>query len=174
MASGSRFLLGSAVLFGALAITCVAPPTAKPVARIVEFGTVRLVGPFERRVDPNSATGFTSTGPGRSVFEKRTTEIPAVQGTAFGMRYRVEGIPDGKGVKVEEILRHPPLTRPDGKVITEERTEVRAVPEEGVIDQKFLYLLSEPYEVVPGEWSLIVALDGVEAIEQHFNVVISK
>jgi hypothetical protein len=149
-------------------------PPSKPVVRIIEFGTVRLAGPFERHVDPNSATGFTSSGPGNSVFLKRTTEIPATQGVAFGMRYRIEGIPGGESMTVEEILRHPPLTRPDGKIITEERTPVRTAPEKGVIDQKFLYNLSEPYEVVPGKWSLVVAIDGVEEIEQNFTLAPPK
>jgi len=167
-------LLASTTFLLALATSCAAPPTPKPTAHLVAFGIVQLVGPFERHADPNTATGFTSSGPGKSVFEKSTTEIPAVQGASFGIRYRVEGIAPKDPVMVEEIIRHPPMTRPDGTVIVEERTKVQATPDNGVIDQKCLYLLREPYEVVPGDWSMVVAIDGTNAIEQHFNLVIPK
>jgi hypothetical protein len=167
-----RLLLSTPLLL-AFATSCAAPPPAKLSARLIDFGMVRLVGPFDRHVDPNTATGFRSSGPGRSVFEKRTTEIPAVQGAAFGIRYRIEGSP-GRMVTVEEIIRHPPMTRPDGTVIREERTKDHYTPDDGVVDQKFLYLLREPYEVVPGDWSLAVAIDGTTAIEQHFTIIAAK
>ena len=152
--------------------TC-APSAKKPTARLIDFGIVRPVGPFDRHVDRKTATGFTSSGPGRSVFEKRTAEIPAVQGTAFGIRYQIVGSP-GEPVTVEEIIRHPPMTRPDGTAIREERTKDHVAPGDGVIDQKFFYLLREPYEVVPGDWSLTVSIDGTTAIEQHFTIVAAK
>jgi hypothetical protein len=141
---------------------------------MVDFGIVKLVGPLEKHADPNTAVGFTSSAPGRSLFEKKTTEIPAVQGITFGLRYRIEGISPRKPATVEEIIRHPPITRPDGTVIREERTKNQAAPPDGVVDQKFLYLLREPYEVVAGDWSLVVAVDGEKAIEQHFNIVSQK
>ncbi len=167
-----RLLLSTPLLL-ASATSCVAPPAAKPTARMIDFGIVRLVGPLDRHVDQKTATGFRSSGPGRSVFEKRTTEIPAIQGAAFGIRYRIVGSP-GKPVTVEEIIRHPPMTRPDGTVIREERTKDHVTPDDGVVDQKFLYLLREPYEVVPGDWSLAVAIDGTTAIEQHFTIIPAK
>lgn len=163
-----RFALAT-LLFAA----CASPPV-RPIARMVDFGIVRLVGPFEKHTDPNTAVGYTSSGPGRSIFEKKTTEIPALQGITFGIRYRIEGISPQKPVTVEEIIRHPPITRSDGTVLREERTTNEAAPPDGVVDQKFLYLLREPYEVVAGDWSLVVAIDGRKAIEQHFDVVPQK
>lgn len=166
-------LLLSTPLVLAFATSCAAPPPAKPSARLIDFGIVRLVGPLARHEDPKTAVGFTSSAPGRSVFEKRTTEIPAVQGVTFGIHYRSEGSP-GKQVTVAKIIRHPPMTRPDGTVLREERTKDQVSPADGVVDQKFLYLLGEPYEVVPGEWSLTVAIDGTTAIEQHFTIIAAK
>lgn len=167
-----RLLLSTALLL-ASATSCGAPSAAKPTARLIDFGIVRPVGPFDRHADRKTATGFTNSGPGRSVFEKRTTEVPAVQGVAFGIRYRVVGSP-GEPVTVEEIIRHPLMTRPDGTVIREERTKDHIAPDDGVVDQKFFYLLREPYEVVPGDWSLTVAVDGTTAIEQHFTIIAAK
>jgi hypothetical protein len=167
-----RLLLSTPLLL-AFSTSCAAPRPAKPSTRLIDFGIVRLVGPLTRLEDPKTAVGFTSSGPGRSVFEKRTTEIPAVQGVTFGIRYRIEGSP-GKPVTVEEIIRHPPMTRPDGTVLREERTKDQVSPADGVVDQKFLYLLREPYEVVPGDWSLTVAIDGTTAIEQHFTIIAAK
>jgi hypothetical protein len=141
--------------FPFLALVACASPTSRPTTQLLNFGIVKLVGPFERHPDPNTAVGFTSSGPGRSVFEKQTTEVPAVRGVAFGIRYRIEGISPRDPVIVEEIIRHPDMIRPDRSVIREERTTTEAVPRDGVFDQKFLYLLQEPYEVVRviGRWS---------------------
>ena len=168
-----RLLLTATLLLGPAA-SCAPAPATQPMARVIDYGIVRLVGPFDRHVDPTTATGFTSTGPGRSVFEKQATEVPAVQGTTFGFRYRIEGIQPGHPLIVEEIIRHPPMTRPDGTVLSEERTKAQVSPADGVVDQKFLYLLREPYEVVPGDWSLAVAIDGTIAIDQHFTLTASK
>ena len=154
-----------------LLTACARPANTKRITRLVDFGVVNIAGPLQRHDDPNTAIGFTSSGNGGSTFARRTAEIPAVQGCAFGLRYRVEGIPPGKTVTIEEIIRHPPITRPDGTTVREERTKDRWAPEDGAVDRKFLYLLREPYEVVPGDWTLAVAVDGKPAIEQHFNLV---
>lgn len=166
-----RRALGSLVVALLVFAPACTPPASHPTTRMVDFGIVRLVGPIERHADPNTAVGYTSSGPGKSTFEKRTTEVPAVQGITFGIRYRIEGISSAKPVTVEEIIRHPPMTRSDGSLISEERTKNQAAPDDGVVDQKFLYILREPYEVVPGDWSLVVAVDGKTAIEQHFHLV---
>lgn len=141
---------------------------------MVDFGVVKLVGPLEQHANPNTAVGFTSSAPGRSTFEKKTTEIPTLQSIAFGIRYQIEAISPRKPVTIEEIIRHPAMTRPDGTIIREERTENQAAPPDGVLDQKFLYLLREPYEVVAGDWSLVVAVNGTKAIEQHFQLISPK
>jgi len=153
---------------------CNSRPTASPTVRLVDFGIIRPVGPFVRHTDPNAAPGFTSSGPGNSVFEQRTSEVPATLGSAFGIRYRIEGIQKGQVVVVEEIVRHPPMTKPDGTVVTEERTRDRVAPENGYVDQKFFYRLGQPFEVVPGKWSLSVAVNGVTAIDQRFTVGSSR
>ena len=160
-------------LLTTLLIACGAPPTA-PTVRVVDYGIVRLVGPFERHADPNTAVGYTSSGRGKSTFEKATRDIPAVQGCAFGFRYRIEGLAEGQRVTAEEIIRHPGMTRPDGTTIGEERTKDEWVAEAGAVDRKFLYRLSQSYEVVPGDWTLAVTVDGRTAVEQHFNLVAPK
>jgi uncharacterized protein DUF3859 len=137
---------------------------------MVEHGIIHPVGPFVRHDDPAAAAGFTSSGAGNSVFVQRTTEVPAMLGIAFGIRYRVENIAPGQNVVVEEIIRHPPMTKPDGTVASEERTKETLTSDSGFIDRKFFYRLGLPYEVVPGDWSLAVAVNGSTAIDQHFSV----
>jgi Domain of unknown function (DUF3859) len=156
------------------AIGCGRQPASKPTVRLIEYGIIRPVGPFTQHADPKTAAGFTSSGPGHSVFEQRTTEVPAVQGIAFGIRYRIEGIAPGQAVVVEEIIHYPPMTKPDGTVATEEQTKNTFVPKDGYIDQKFFYRLGQPYEVVSGDWSLAVAVNGSIAIDQHFTVQAGK
>jgi len=151
-------------------MSCNRRPTASLTVRLVEYGIIRPAGPFVRHTDPNAAPGFTSSGPGNSVFEQRTSEVPATLGSAFGIRYRIEGIPKGQTIVVEEIIRHPPMTRPDGTVVTEERTRNQVTSESGSVDQKFFYRLGQPFEVVSGDWSLAVAVNGATMIDQHFTV----
>ena len=75
---------------------------------------------------------------------------------------------------VEEIISHPPITKPDGTVVSDERTTETLTSDNGVIDRKFFYRLGLPYEVVPGDWSLAVAVNGSTAIDQHFSVRTQK
>jgi hypothetical protein len=152
-------------------LSCARRPTSTPTVRLVDYGIIRPVGPFTQRSDPNAAAGFTSSGPGNSVFEQRTTQVPARLGIAFGLRYRIENIAPEQGVVVEEIIKHPPITKPDGTVVTEERTKETVTPLVGYIDQKFFYRLGQPYEVVSGDWSLAVAVNGSVKIDQHFSVM---
>lgn len=150
--------------------SCKPRPIVPPTVRLVDYGIIRPAGPFARHTDPNAAAGFTSTGPGNSVFEQRTSEVPATLGSAFGIRYRIEGIQTNQTIVVEEIIRHPPMTKPDGTIVTEERTNDHVTSESGYVDQKFFYRLGQPFEVVSGDWSLAVAVNGVTAIDQHFTV----
>ncbi|MEO8379036.1 MAG: DUF3859 domain-containing protein [Acidobacteriota bacterium] len=165
----SPLLLVASLLAPAM-LSCAPRQDAMPIVRLVEYGVIRPVGPFVQRSDPTAAAGFTSHGTGNSVFEQRTTEIPAALGAAFGIRYRIENIREGQAVLVEEIVHYPPMTRPNGTVVTEERTKDLVTSETGYIDQKFFYRLGQPYEIVAGEWTLSVSVNGVRAIEQRFSL----
>jgi hypothetical protein len=167
-------LLAAAILLVPSALSCTPRPNSPPEVRLVDFGIIRPMGALVHHSDSSTAAGFTSTGPGNSVFEQRTTEVPATQGIAFGIRYRIKNIPPGQTVDVEEIIRHPPITKPDGTVVSEERTKDQVTNDTGTIDQKFFYRLGQPYEVVPGDWSLAVTVNGVTAIDQHFTLRVSK
>jgi hypothetical protein len=152
------------------ALSCAPRPALPPAVRLIEYGIIRPVWPFVHHSDPTTAAGFRSRGTGNSVFEQRTTEVPATLGAAFGIRYRIENIPTGQAVLVEEIIRHPPITKPDGTLLSEERTKDNVSSDTGYFDQKFFYRLGQPYEVVSGDWSLAVAVNGKTAIDQHFIV----
>jgi hypothetical protein len=147
---------------------CAPRPVAPLRARLLDYGIVRPAGALIHHPDKNSATGFISTGHG--VFEQRTTQVPGLRGAAFGIQYRIDGIPTGQVVVVEEIIRHPPMTRPDGTVTQEERTRQQGTTDNGYLESKFWYLLREPFEVVPGDWSLTVVVNNRKLIEQHFTV----
>jgi hypothetical protein len=155
-------------------LSCAPQPVLPPTVRLIEYGIIRPVGPFVHHSDPTTAAGFTSSGPGNSVFEQRTAEVPPRLGTAFGIRYRIENIRTGQALVVEEIIRHPPITKPDGTVVSEERTKDKLTSDTGYIDQKFFYRPGQPYEVVSGDWSLSVAVNGLTAIDQHFTVRAAK
>src|SRR5258705_4298128 len=97
-ASSRRMTIGWFVvpaLFVPIVVSCNPRAPLSPTARLVDYGIIRPVGPFVPHTDPNAAAGFTSSGPGNSVFEQRTSEVPATLGSAFGIRYRIEGIQTG-------------------------------------------------------------------------------
>jgi len=99
--------------------------------------------------------------------------IPAQPGVSFGALVRVGNIPNEiTTLKVKQVLRHPPMTLPDGSVVTQ-REERMTVPVSVnavglVLDFQFV----ESHELVEGTWVLEAYLDETTLFcIQRFRVV---
>ena len=148
-------VLVSSALFGA------------PTAEILDAGIIAPAGPQERIEDPTSATGFRWHGDG--TFTSHTIVVPATQGMAFGISFRVDGIPASE-TRYTQKVTSPPLKKPDGTVVTEQVSYQQLANNHGTIYGKLYYTLRESYEVVPGEWTLAIYMGPNQLVSQKFFV----
>ena len=100
-----------------------------------------------------------------------TNRIPAKIGVSFGFRYLIKGIPDHATVTLRTELRYPnPGARPPGSTaplyLNKSSTDVAL----GAI--RFAgYSFAEPWELIPGRWSISVWFGNRKLGEKEFTVV---
>ena len=147
---------------------CAAPQDARLRARLMHAGIVEPVGPQHRTPDPASATGFRTRGDAAVTSE--TTTVPCKRGIAFGIAFRVDGLPDGQPVRLTQVIRHPPMKKPDGSVIHEQLSSQQLRSSAGYTIGKVFYTLREEYEVVPGDWSIAILQGSTLLLRQDFKL----
>lgn len=161
--------LACAAVHALILLGCGAPASPPRLSvRITDFGVMEPVGAQQRTADPSSATGFITRGD--AVFRSHVTTVPAIQGLAFGFAYRIDGMPAGRSVRLTRIIRHPPMKKPDGTVITQQVSSRDERSDVGALDAKAYYTMREPYEVVPGRWTITVLEGDTVLAEQAFTV----
>ncbi|NIR31304.1 MAG: DUF3859 domain-containing protein [Gammaproteobacteria bacterium] len=136
-------------------------------ARVVEYGQYDVVR-GERVAATDTAAGYMS----RVQTYQRVggPQIPAEVGTAFGLKYIVEGEPEGEKVTLTVVQTFPPqgVTHPDTSETTHEQRYRRyARVGEETFDG---YILSKPWEVVPGRWTIQILHEERLLIEKKFIV----
>jgi len=140
---------GRLVVLGWLAAAVLAAPGAQGAEiegiRIMEHGVYAL-----RRVEPSASSGEVT----EIVLLESTNRVPAVLGTVFGLRYHVEGRPLGGRATITVLTRFPGegLLDPDAEAPrASDRREVDVL----LGDVRFHgYRISEPWELVPGDWAI--------------------
>lgn len=166
-ASGFLRLLAFTVLL-VPAAHCARAPEAPLTAHFVDVGVAEPVGPQRRTPDASSATGFVTRGD--TVFRSHTTIVPATRGAAFGFSYRLDFVPKDHPVRLTQVIRHPPLKKPDGPVIRHQISSQEVRSSDGHVEGKLWYILREDYEVVPGEWTVSLLQGRRVLLEQRFTV----
>jgi hypothetical protein len=138
-------------------------------AEIVGYGIERREG--ERIVpDPNTATGQVRLIKNHQ-FTERTTEIPAVLGTAFSMCVEVKGIPRSEWGQLRHEVAHPAMTSPDGKTWRTHGGFARPVQGTGESALTCVgYGLDQPFEIVKGQWTLSVRYAGKTLASKQFTL----
>ena len=125
-----------------------------------------------RRIDsPTSITGKVSVPSGVQPV-RRTTQIPASLGTRFGVGYVFDGRSADSQVQHRVVWYFPPggLTNPETS-----RTAVSSTRSQTcLVDAPCLagYSFNEPWELVPGRWTVEVWLEQQLVIRQTFEVFI--
>jgi hypothetical protein len=115
-----------------------------------------------RRMEP-----ATTSGGVRSYFEIRivrtTNEVPAERGVQFGIAHEFLNIPALD--KVEMVVTHPDMTKPNGTTSTGFRLSWPS-------SQTFTtYGLDNDYEVVRGDWKFQYYFKGTLLCEQAFRTL---
>jgi hypothetical protein len=91
-----------------------------------------------------------------------------VRGATFGVTYLIKGVPDGEMSGFEMRALHPPMTGPSGKTTTESRVDTQVFGEQGVAVNDIIYVLAEPFEVLPGNWTLQLLYKGKTVVSRQF------
>jgi len=134
---------------------------------VVEAGIFEAVGSGACSAAPDTAAGRTC-----DLYEIRLVEsnrnVKAELGVTFGFRYRLDGVPYGEIEDLEMRAIHPSMKGSDGIARDRSTAPAHAFGRNGRADDFIVYTLSEPFEVVLGQWHLQLLHKGRVVISQEF------
>ena len=144
---------------------------APHVDRIViyEHGLYQTLN-SEKIKDPSAPGGTRGTVVNIDLVGETDT-IPGELEMEFGIRYLVEGGPDGATVPVTVVLRFPkPGLKEPGKPAIMDFSQV-SYSTIGSADNYQSYGFDFPWEIVPGVWTFELWSEGRKMAEQKFNII---
>jgi Domain of unknown function (DUF3859) len=103
----------------------------------------------------------------------QTETVPGVVGTTFGIQYVVRGAPKGQNVKLTYITRFPSSGMVNGKG---EKLAKSQFDWDDTIGKTAIrtYTLDNPWEIVPGDWTMEFYYEGRKIGEKRFTVTAPK
>lgn len=135
-------------------------------AEIVEYGIYTA----EIETAKRDNNGVLQSSLGNIRHAATTTTVPARHGVRFGFRYRIIGAPAGAAVPVRFLtvfppagLRPPNTARP---IHNSESNVTQKIGEVGYHDYGF----DDPWELVPGSWTIQIWYGNNKLAEQKFTV----
>lgn len=140
-----------------------AAPTQAVGFKILSFGQYGVGG--ETRVYAPGVGGFRENETRHLI--RQTSCISAQLGTLFGIVVRHTASDASLRVPVQMVVKHPPITKPDGTIQTSGSGRKTLLSEGLYLGWRF----EEPYEMVPGIWTVQVHYNGKVVTEKKFTVV---
>ncbi|MBN1829681.1 MAG: DUF3859 domain-containing protein [Deltaproteobacteria bacterium] len=136
---------------------------------IIEYG-LYSVSKAEDVESSSSPSGF-STHVDNILLKTKTTDIPAVVGNQFGLRYYVKGAPEGKEAEITIIVKYPPpgVKNPDTNKVYLKNTS--KTPRLIGKPYFFGYQFDYPWEIVPGSWIVELWHNNKKFAEKEFKVI---
>jgi hypothetical protein len=117
------------------------------------------------------SSGIAQQGLGNIVHETTTRTVPARLGVHFGFRYRIVGAPNGAPVEVTKVTTFPPagVLKPGTAEPTrgDRYSFTRRIGETSYTDYSF----DNPWELVPGTWTMTLSVNGEVLASESFTVV---
>ena len=97
-----------------------------------------------------------------------TDRVTAAPGVRFGISFVAKNLASFDSVPVEVRVTHPPMTLPDGRVVTVDHwpADAQGIP------RYTGWMFEHPYELVPGEWTIALVHEGAVAVEKTFLVAL--
>lgn len=138
-------------------------------ARITWFGIFQAAE-SKAVPDKTSPTGTRLQSTGIVPPKSNSDRIPAVLNTRFGVGYFLEGKPDGDSGKVRHLRLFPPGGIVNPK--TGQRADSLDVELNLTVGREWFlgYTFREPWEIVPGVWTIQVWSSNRKLIEKQFTV----
>lgn len=141
-----------------------------PKATIIEFGRYKatIVGLLETFRETPGAVDVVAKG---HTHIEATKIIPCKVGETWGYRVKWENLPRSPYLVRTEV-HHPPIRQPNGKVLTRAVNEWLMTPRVPLQDLiiNWYFLQGLEYELVPGEWTKKIFINGVEVVSMTFVV----
>lgn len=162
------FLIGSLALAPLAALA-----QERPTARIVEYG--RYKADWQSLAPAPNISGGVEVRTGKPRHIETTQVIPARVGEHFGFRVEFRHLPRNGKVVVKDVMSHPPIEQPSGKVVKEAvRESTLRFEKYQRPDARYLWSFLEgyEYELVPGKWTRTLSIDGREVARMTFDVVL--
>jgi len=144
-------------------------PKTSITARVVDYGIYKSIDPGTAYPHPESTAGYAMQGV-KVTLINRTTKVPLQKGIVFGFEYEAEGFPPDVSALIIYRVKHPPITKPDGKITNGFDEPFPSMPTGGKLKTGIYYQLSEDWELVPGEWSITVIYEDTILVEKVFEV----
>lgn len=101
-----------------------------------------------------------------------TTTVPAQKGVQFGISFRAVGAPQGASIRVKRVWIFPPAGL---KAPGSQKPLHRLDRDDRVIIGKTAfntYIFDDPWELVPGTWTMEYWVGGRKLLSRSFKVVI--
>lgn len=136
---------------------------------VLDEGQYVPVGSVRVKPSDRAASGRVGSHEGLEQVSS-SREVSAKLGTTFGFRYRVLGLPEGEADGFEMRAVHPPMASPSGKISTVSSAPSPLLSEGGQAFGDLVYRLSEPSELLPGQWILQILYRGQVVINREFTV----
>lgn len=118
---------------------------------------------------PGSTAGRAAGGV-EAVHIEKTTSVPLRKGIMFGFEWEAEGFPPNMPVIITYRVKHPPALKPDGQVSTGFDEPFYVLPQGITLKTADYYMLSEDWELLPGEWTISVLYEDTVIVEKTFTV----
>ncbi len=138
-------------------------------AKVIKSGLFKVV-----RSGGLVASAHTSTGKAfvKPVIQmvKAGNRIPLVKDAHMSLQYRIWNLPEQPAyIPLRRVLRHPPMTLPDGKVTTGSEYMITGKVNAGQVIAYTGYGLNEPYEMLEGDWTFEIWQGGNKLVEHTFT-----
>jgi hypothetical protein len=90
----------------------------------------------------------------------------------FGCPFKLSGLQDGRTYELRRTMDHPPIPQPDGRVLNQSVTSVRitAAGDSFTAHDVWQFLEGYEYELVPGNWTSHIHLNGKKVSSISFEV----
>jgi hypothetical protein len=168
-------VLGAVLIVGAALFVKPSAPNgkSKPIATIVEYGRYGSKGQIRTETNRDGSGGGTFHSDEGFILLEQTDQIPCRVGEIWGVRIRYADVPTNQPYTIRQETHHPPIKQPDGSVRTKDVYETK-VPRGAIPAGDPFYgwrlLAGSEHQLVAGEWSFVVFIDGAEVARKSFHL----
>lgn len=158
-------------LYYGLNVTTSPEETSTPVikGKVIKAGLFKVIRSGGLVASTKTSTGKAISKPVIQLV-KVTNRIPLIKDAHMSLQYRIWNLPEQPAyIKLKRVLKHPPITLPDGSVSTGSEYMITGSVSVGQVIAYTGYGLNEDYEMQAGDWTFQIWLDDKKLIEQTFT-----